>query len=1033
MMDIWSKNLRINSTMRAILIVMLLCVAGMMRSYAYHFSAVCSTGQTLYYNITDNTNHYVEITYPNYYGSSNPWGNYEKPTGRLVLPEIVTHEGVNYLVTSIADYAFFECQELTSVELSNSILAIGSTQIEFHDVYDFPGSFKNCTSLSSVSFGSALYSIGDGSFSGCSELTTISIPETITRIGREAFTGTGWYNEQPNGLLYLSDCCLGYKGPKPTGSLYLADNSRMIADFAFAKCDELIGALVIPNSVKYIGNGAFSSYLNPGTWSLHPNFTSLQLGNSVISIGKYAFSFVPFQGNLELPNSLISIGSGAFYNCNSFTGDIVIPNSVITIEKDAFCFCSGFTGNLVLPNSVTTIGSGAFANCTGLRGNLVIPNSVISIGGGAFANCSGFTGNLEIPNSVTTIGGNAFHDCTGFDGNLILCNPIDSIGASAFSGCYGLVGEITIPTSVLYIGKSAFKDCRSISKVNYNATSIIEENEWSDAPPFEGCYCTLSIGNNVESIPAFLFKNSGIIENVIIPNSVVDIGRSAFQNCTELTSVFFPESINSIGESAFKHCLGLTTLIVPNSVEFVGNSAFAECAGLTSVNITNAIIGDGMFSDCINLTSVAFNGSVISIGNNAFQNCDALETITIPNNVQHIGAKAFAYCSSLKTIFYNAINCNITTTWLEGCTSFDELIIGNNVQSIPSNSFTDCEGLINVILPESLTNVGAYAFKGCSGLASINIPGTVESIGNNAFSDCQNLTSIIIPKSLTSLGTFAFSNCSRLTNIYYQVEQGLESGTSPFNNCPNLATIHIDPCVLEIGSDVFRGCLTVHFIVALGETPAILDAGVFEDIKESAIVMVSCGNKINYYSNWNMFAFNNIIEDCGRYGINLGTVDNGGSISTSVTEAQMGEEIQLTVTPNPGMGLASLKVCNASDPSQIIPVSPAGKESSTYKFTMPPFEVVVMATFTANTSVNENIVDIIPISVYPNPTAGFVKIEAENIKHITISNILGQILYSAKANGNGFSYDFNGHEAGVYFIRIETKNGVITKRVVVSL
>ena len=238
--------------------------------------------------------------------------------------------------------------------------------------------------------------------------------------------------------------------------------------------------------------------------------------------------------------------------------------------------------------------------------------------------------------------------------------------------------------------------------------------------------------------------------------------------------------------------------------------------------------------------------------------------------------------------------------------------------------------------------------------------------------------------------------------------------------------------MLEIGSEVFRDCLTVHFIVALGETPAVLDAGAFEDIKESAIVMVSCGNKINYYSNWNMFAFNNIIEDCGRYGINVGAVGNGGSISASVTEAQMGEEVQLTVMPNPGMGLVSLKVCNASDPSQIIPVSPTGKAASTYKFTMPPFEVVVMATFAVNTSVNENIAVTISASVYPNPTTGYVNVEAQNISHITISNILGQVIYNGKASGNEFTYDFSGYEAGIYLIRIETTDGVATKRVVVT-
>ena len=46
------------------LLILLLCLAGMTKMYAYDFSAVCETGQTLYYNITNATNHYVELTYP---------------------------------------------------------------------------------------------------------------------------------------------------------------------------------------------------------------------------------------------------------------------------------------------------------------------------------------------------------------------------------------------------------------------------------------------------------------------------------------------------------------------------------------------------------------------------------------------------------------------------------------------------------------------------------------------------------------------------------------------------------------------------------------------------------------------------------------------------------------------------------------------------------------------------------------------------------------------------------------------------------
>ena len=50
--------------MRAALLVLLLNVVGLTKMYAYSFSAVCSTGQTLYYNNTNATNHYVEITFP---------------------------------------------------------------------------------------------------------------------------------------------------------------------------------------------------------------------------------------------------------------------------------------------------------------------------------------------------------------------------------------------------------------------------------------------------------------------------------------------------------------------------------------------------------------------------------------------------------------------------------------------------------------------------------------------------------------------------------------------------------------------------------------------------------------------------------------------------------------------------------------------------------------------------------------------------------------------------------------------------------
>ena len=70
--------------------------------------------------------------------------------------------------------------------------------------------------------------------------------------------------------------------------------------------------------------------------------------------------------------------------------------------------------------------------------------------------------------------------------------------------------------------------------------------------------------------------------------------------------------------------------------------------------------------------------------------------------------------------------------------------------------------------------------------------------------------------------------------------------------------------------------------------------------------------------------------------------------------------------------------------------------------------------------------------IYPNPTNGTLKIEVEGLKYVNISNLMGQCVYEAPANGNEFEFDLSNHEAGVYLIRIETASGVTTKQVVVT-
>ena len=260
---------------------------------------------------------------------------------------------------------------------------------------------------------------------------------------------------------------------------------------AFFRCKNLIGNLVIPNSVTEIGDNAF-------------------------------YDCTELKGDLTIPNSIKTIGTSAFYNCKGFTGDLTIPNSVKTIGMWAFNKCSGFTGNLTIPNSVKTIGNSAFSGCYGFTGKLTISDSVTTIGNSAFFNCKGFTGDLTIPNSVKTIGNKAFYNCYGFTGNLTISNSVTTIGESAFIKCKGFTGDLTIPNSVTTIGYSAFQGCSG----------------------FTG---KLTISNSVTTIGKLAFSNSGFTGDLSLPKSLEVVAISSFQNCKNIKTINFqslPEGIS---------------------------------------------------------------------------------------------------------------------------------------------------------------------------------------------------------------------------------------------------------------------------------------------------------------------------------------------------------------------------------------------------------------------------------------------------------------------------------------------------------
>ena len=356
----------------------------------------------------------------------------ETASGGVVIP--YGYEGI--AVTSVGEYAFSHCPEVTSVTLPNSITAI------------------------------------DGkAFFGCIGLTGIVIPDSVTYLGERAF-------EQ---CTNLTDAVIG-------------DGVRRIDYYAFGNCTALT-SVTLGGGVAAIGSYAFfgcGGLAEITVASVNPTYRSE--GNCIIE--RAANKLVLGCKTSVIPSGVTAIGYQAFYGCPGLT-DVVIPNGVTLIDDWAFSGCSGLA-SVVIPNSVTSIGSSAFSGCTALTG-IAIPSGVTSIGSWAFQGCSELTGidvasgnavyrsegdclieratntlilgckTSVIPSSVTSVGDDAFYGCTELT-TIVIPNGVTSIGAHAFNGCSALT-SIVVDGSVTAISEEAFRGCSGLETVYYKGTA----------------------------------------------------------------------------------------------------------------------------------------------------------------------------------------------------------------------------------------------------------------------------------------------------------------------------------------------------------------------------------------------------------------------------------------------------------------------------------------------------------------------------------------------------------------------------------
>ncbi len=555
------------------------------------------------------------------YGYECDYGKCYSPWYSLVssIKSVVIGNGV----TSIGDWAFYECNSLTSITLPDSVTSIGED------------AFYECNSLTRITIPTSVTTIDSGAFGSCNSLTSIMIPDSVTSIGDYAFVyctslksievnnSNQHYSSDSFGVLYNKDKTklIQYPIGNERTVFAIPDGVTSIEDYAFSGCYNLTG-VTIPDGVISIGYGAFEY-----CYSL----TSIMLPNSVTSIGYRALYYTGYyDDSSNWENDVLYVGNHLIEAETSLSGIYTIKEGTKCIADSAFGSCKRLTG-ITIPDSVTSIGKSAFDYCTRLT-SVTLPDSVTTISESAFSRCETLT-SIAIPDGVTSIGSYTFYDCYNLT-SIIIPGSVTTIGDCAFNGCNSLT-HITIPDSVISIGDSAFEGCE-------NLTSI-------------------TIPDGVISIGYGAFEYCYSLTSIILPDSVTSIGPCAFNNCTSLISIIIPDGVTEISFWLFRNCTNLANITIPDSVTYIGGGAFEDCHNLTSITIPNSVtyIEGGAFYNCTSLSNIKLPYQLEHISSETFKDCSSLTEVIIPKSVEYIFENAFSGCTAITDVWYGGIRQDI--------------------------------------------------------------------------------------------------------------------------------------------------------------------------------------------------------------------------------------------------------------------------------------------------------------------------------------------------------------------------------------
>ncbi len=550
-----------------------------------------------------------------------------------VNTEAVDANDVLTYTTSYGEVYITDCDDSVSGHLTIPSKLNGCPVVSIND-----NAFYNCSELVSVTIPDTVNNIGETAFSSCGKLESIYIPDSVVTIENRAF-----YNCASLEAIDVDEKNQYYTD---VDGVLFDKNVRELIAYPAGKTTV---DYVVPNGVKNIWDFAFY-YCS--------NIESIKIAGSVLSIGRNAFSYCSKLASITIPDSVMHIDRNAFngtaYYADTDNWEDVIIGNVSNDERDVLYignhlieFCTNDSSNVVyqIKHGTKTIAAEAFSGESYID-EVIIPNTVISIGGSAFSSCFELK-SITIPDSVKSIGESAFWSCDYLN-SITIPDSVISIGEQCFVATAYYNNSSNWENDVLYIGNHLIEanDRRFSESEDINiksGTKTIADGAFKNYHSLN----SVTIPGSVENIGSYAFYDCGIF-SVVIPDSVKRIGDFAFSNCDNITSITVPQNVISIGEKAFHYSGNLESINVDNK-----NLYYSSSDGvLYDKNKTELIIYPAGKKDKI------FNmpDSVLIICDYALAYCKA-EEIDFSEKLMYIGHSAFSTFSAKvkKITLYNKL------------------------------------------------------------------------------------------------------------------------------------------------------------------------------------------------------------------------------------------------------------------------------------------------------------------------------------------------------------------------------------------